>query len=550
MDGKRLALIVANDTYEDGGLEQLRSPSQDALALGQVLGDPRIGDFDVQVVQNQPAHVTEEKIEGFLSEGGIADLLLLHFSCHGLKNQSGKLYFAASNTRMNRLAASGISAEFVQQCMGESRSRSVVLFLDCCYAGAFSQGAHVRAAGDMHVLDAFDDLGGGRGRAVITATDAMGYSFEGGRLEDDAEPEPSVFTSALVEALETGKADRDEDGRISLNELYEYVFDQVRARNPSQTPHRKFDLQGDVVVARSQRRRVRPEPIPAALREALTDSNMFTRLGAVAELRERLWSQDLGIAVGAHEALLATVRTDIRTVSEAASRALDEVTTNPETWVDFGTVAQHAPRPSKTVPVGEPPIACSGVPESSDSWLRATESPDGTEISVDTSRRGSFQGEVTLRGPTGEAVIHVAAEVTDQPVDEPAPEPGTPEPAPDRRSHRGPDPEEIPRPGRPSDARAAAPAAPAQPPAHSQAKLALGLALGALPLSLFLAIGVIPAVFALKQARSSDAAINASPGAYGGRGLNTAARVIAWVAIGLGLLFLPFTIQELLRGSV
>jgi Pyridine nucleotide-disulphide oxidoreductase len=104
--------------------------------------------------------------------------------------------------------------------------------------GPFSQGVTVRAAGDVNVLDSFPGgrLGGGRGRAVITASSAMEYAFEGDQLADDHSRRPSVFTSALVEGLATGDADRDQDGWVSLNELYDYVFDRVREQNPQQTP--------------------------------------------------------------------------------------------------------------------------------------------------------------------------------------------------------------------------------------------------------------------------------------------------------------------------
>ena len=109
-----------------------------------------------------------------------------------------------------------------------------MLLLDCCYGGAFGAGVAVRAAGDVHVLDSFPTgrLGGGRGRAVISASNAMEYAFEGERLRDDALPEPSLFTAALVRGLATGEADRDEDGWVSLNELYDYVFDRVRGGQP------------------------------------------------------------------------------------------------------------------------------------------------------------------------------------------------------------------------------------------------------------------------------------------------------------------------------
>ncbi|XVU23777.1 caspase family protein [Actinoplanes sp. CA-054009] len=249
----RKALIVANDTYEHEGFRRLLAPAADASALADVLGDPNIGDFDVRVVSNEPAYVIQERIEDLFADSRPDDVLLLHFSCHGLKGESGELFFATTNTRPNRLGSTAVSADFVQRCMRSSRSRSVVLLLDCCYGGAFSRGVRVRAAGDVDVLDNFP--GGSRGRAVITASSAMEYAFEGDQLADD-QSRPSVFTSALVEGLATGEADRDQDGWVSLNELYDYVFDRVRERTPHQTPSRDIEMQGELYVARSRR------PIP------------------------------------------------------------------------------------------------------------------------------------------------------------------------------------------------------------------------------------------------------------------------------------------------
>ncbi|MGH3924721.1 MAG: hypothetical protein ACRDTT_17985 [Pseudonocardiaceae bacterium] len=77
-----------------------------------------------------------------------------------------------------------------------------------------------------------------------------------------------MFTAALVEGLTTGEADLDEDGWISLSELYEYIFDRVRERNPHQTPSRDIEMQGELYLARSKRRRIRPLPIPSDLQAA------------------------------------------------------------------------------------------------------------------------------------------------------------------------------------------------------------------------------------------------------------------------------------------
>ena len=408
MSGQRKALIIANDEYEQEALQNLLAPAADAEALGRVLGDPQIGDFAVQVVRNEPAHVVLAYIEEVLSESRPDDVLVLHFSGHGVKSESGELFFAASNTRPNRLGSTAVPADFVQRCMRDSRSRSVVLLLDCCYGGAFAQGVKVRAAEDVNVLDSFPGgrSGGGRGRAVITASSAMEYAFEGDRLGDDQRRGPSVFTSALVQGLATGDADQDEDGWISLDELYDYVFDKVREQNPHQTPSRQFELEGELYLARSRRRRIRPAPIPADLQAALADPNMYTRLGAVTELRARMASDNLPAAAAAYKALDELARTATRYLADPAAEALSLAAVQPaQTELHFGPVEQDSARPHQMVQLLGPPIARACVPRPSGDWIRVDQTAGSLDISIDTAGTGALHGSLGLKGPSGEATV-------------------------------------------------------------------------------------------------------------------------------------------------
>lgn len=68
-----------------------------------MLSDPEIGGFEVQTLMNEPTHVVNEIVEDFLTDRVPEDLLLLHFSCHGIKDQKGELYFAMANTKLRLL---------------------------------------------------------------------------------------------------------------------------------------------------------------------------------------------------------------------------------------------------------------------------------------------------------------------------------------------------------------------------------------------------------------------------------------------------------------
>ena len=286
----RYALIVANGTYRDPKLSRLRTPTRDAEELARVLHDPAIGDFAVELAIDEPESVLRRKIATFFSDRGRDDLLLLHFSCHGLKDDSGQLYFAAPDTEVAHLDATALSAEFVSRQMTRSRSRKVVALLDCCYSGAIARGLRFRG-GDQVDLD--DHLGG-HGRVILTASSAMEYAFEGEELTGTGNP--SVFTTAVVKGLETGEADRDQDRRISVEELYDYVCEQVREITPDQSPNMLSHLEGELFVARSSY--VAPVPateLPIELREAIDSSLAGVREGAVTELGRLLGAHDPGL---------------------------------------------------------------------------------------------------------------------------------------------------------------------------------------------------------------------------------------------------------------
>jgi hypothetical protein len=431
MAGRRRALIVANGEYDNAGLQRLSSPAADADALAEVLADRAISDFEVHVVRNETAHAVQAEIEDLCVDGRPDDVLLLHFSCHGLKDDSGGLYFAARNTRPDRLRSTAVPAQFVQQCIRQSRSRSIVLLLDCCYGGAFGQGVAVRSSGEANVLDSFR---GGRGRAVITASNSIEYAFEGARLAEGQPAQPSVFTAALVEGLRTGEADRDEDGWIALGELYEYLFDRVRERNPKQTPSRDIEMQGELYLAKSRRRRIKPSPIPADLEAAIAAENPFTRLGAVAELRRRLGSDTLPVALGAFEALKTMASTDIQHVAAAASAAQSEVTVR----ADPPEVRFTGEGVTRRIRLLGPPVARACTFEASPGWIAVREVPDGAEVTV-TPGPEPRRGRVVVTGPTGETVVAVEAAATQPHVPEPAAataEPETAQPEPGPRAHR------------------------------------------------------------------------------------------------------------------
>ena len=246
-EARRAALVVAVSRYSDPMLRQLRAPAEDAAELGTVLGDPELGDFSVTTVTDGRAHEIRIAVEEFLSGQRPGDLSLVYLSCHGLMDARRRLYFAATDTVKDRLAATGIEARWLLDQLEECRARRQVVILDCCFSGAFAAGS--KGDGDLRLGDRF--LGQGRGRVVLTASRGTEYSFEGSPTPHSAIP-GSVFTSALATGIRTGAADSDNDGWITVDDAYAYAFDEMRAAGAEQTPQRwLYGAEGGIVLARN-----------------------------------------------------------------------------------------------------------------------------------------------------------------------------------------------------------------------------------------------------------------------------------------------------------
>jgi uncharacterized caspase-like protein len=90
-------------------------------------------------------------VEELFADCWPSDLVLLHFSGHGLKDDSGELYLAATDTAPGRLASTAIAAVWINRLMQRGRAQRIVLLLDCCYGRTFERGVIARAAGDVDV---------------------------------------------------------------------------------------------------------------------------------------------------------------------------------------------------------------------------------------------------------------------------------------------------------------------------------------------------------------------------------------------------------------
>ena len=228
----KIALLIGVSEYEPG-LNPLPAAVRDVEALQKLLVNPAIGDFaesDVVLLKNPNRQTMEEAIETLFTGRSKDDLVLLFFSGHGIKDDAGRLFLTTSGTRKtiqgDLIRSTAVQSSFIQDSMSRSRSKRQVVILDSCFSGAFAEGLLARDDGTVDIRSQL----GGEGRAILTSSSSTQYSFEyeGSEL--------SLYTRFLIEGIETGAADADEDEVVSIDELHEYASRKVKEIKPELKP--------------------------------------------------------------------------------------------------------------------------------------------------------------------------------------------------------------------------------------------------------------------------------------------------------------------------
>jgi hypothetical protein len=218
--------------------------------MSRVLSDKKIGGYEVTKVTNAEYHIIGEKVGAFLADLSPEDTALIYFSCHGLRGHDGELYFAAINTREAQLEDTSLPASRLARQLDRSPCRQVALVLDCCFSGAFSR-SFLTSKNSSELSETIRHNLQGEGRAILTATTSTQVAYE--HLPDDGSSSPveSIFTRVLVEGLETGDADFDRDGIITVSELFKYMYHRIHSQ---QTPTLSvIAQQGEMIIANSSK---------------------------------------------------------------------------------------------------------------------------------------------------------------------------------------------------------------------------------------------------------------------------------------------------------
>ncbi len=237
-------------------LPKLKYAVNDAEAFYRLLvEDNRVPAENVTLLTNEQANLVNlrstlgTRIKNAARED---DMVIIFFAGHGATERDAasldgdglEKYLLPFDTDPADLYTTAMPMVEVGRILNRIRSERLVFIADACYSGG-SGGRTISLAGmRANIGDGFlERVVGGRGKVIITASSANEVSVEKDELQH------GVFTYYLLEGLR-GKADLDRDSKVTVDEAYRYVYEQVpMATGQEQHPVKKGSVEGNVVLS-------------------------------------------------------------------------------------------------------------------------------------------------------------------------------------------------------------------------------------------------------------------------------------------------------------
>jgi len=254
--GKRHAIVVGINNYQDTGISDLSKARNDAKLVGKILREQ--GEFEQVFVMTDdvdprndkenlyPTKLNiEEKLDSLLRFSEPEDLVVFFFSGHGISDPDENGYLVTVDTVTDKQFNTSLRVNDIVQRLKNKGIKKSLLVLDACRDVLYSSKSSSRNS----LLE--KEYTEAEVAATFYSTKAGYYSYE------DDETDYGVFTKYLVMGME-GSADSNGDGVVAFSELEQYVQKGVKdwstKKNKQQKPFTRLNGEktGDLAISFSK----------------------------------------------------------------------------------------------------------------------------------------------------------------------------------------------------------------------------------------------------------------------------------------------------------
>ncbi|XGW00502.1 MAG: tetratricopeptide repeat protein [Leptolyngbya sp. BL-A-14] len=218
----RVALLVGVSRYLEG-LDPLPNAQKDVEVMRRVLKQPQFRFESVQSLCDRPLQEMQETIELFFRQRVSDDQIVFLLCGHTVQDADGALYFATPSTQFDEqgtlVKAQVIPAIALQEIMNSSPAKQQVVILDSyCQQ---RQDQPITAPSTATLATPLE----GAGRVLLVAANVVHQSF--------AAIDAWTYPRYLAEGVESGAADTDDDGMVTVADWHDYASQKLRVAAPT-----------------------------------------------------------------------------------------------------------------------------------------------------------------------------------------------------------------------------------------------------------------------------------------------------------------------------
>jgi len=248
---RRFVVALGVSAYKNPELN-LQFAAKDANDMARMFGaGGSSGDLVLILTDEQVNRSSLEKIREFVGDSSESDEVVLFCAGHGVLDSKLDYYFAGYDFDQDRPAETGLKLDDLVRAVSSAKALKRLILLDTCHAGVVGEkdemllaqvdtklpagvraigqrGMKVQQAADFSASDKkrfieemFTLPGTVRGVNIIGASAGAQFALESDKWNN------GVFTASVIEGLRDKKADWNQDGRIMISELKNYLGQRV-----------------------------------------------------------------------------------------------------------------------------------------------------------------------------------------------------------------------------------------------------------------------------------------------------------------------------------
>ncbi len=254
-------ITIGVSTYSDERFN-LKYAAKDATDMIEAFkNNPSFEKVYAKTLTNQEVTIENiQQLKAFLAAADINDQVIVFVAGHGLLDSKYDYYYASYDMDFKNPETKGIPYEAIEDLLDGIKPLKKLLFMDTCHSGEVDKDdvketsnsssntdVMVRGVGIAYLESnenhlglintsdlmrtMFTDLRKGTGATVISASGGLEFALESNDWKN------GLFTYCLLNGINHQEADLNNDGEIWLQELQQFVFDNVKSLSGGrQTP--------------------------------------------------------------------------------------------------------------------------------------------------------------------------------------------------------------------------------------------------------------------------------------------------------------------------